>query len=151
MKVKDLMRTNYVTITHDTHIRDVNRILHQYNLKNLLIINDSDELVGIVTYSDLFRHLLPNYNMLLLHNKIEHNPEKIEDMAVEIFNKPVEEIMTKEPETVTPDLPILEAGALMLAHKVKQMPVIDNGKLVGIINHTDITWGLLLKDSKFFT
>ena len=52
--------------------------------------------------------------------------------------------------TVEPDTPAVHAAALMVAHHVKQLPVVENGKLVGIVGYKDITWGFLLKDCKYF-
>ncbi|VAX25034.1 hypothetical protein MNBD_IGNAVI01-2605 [hydrothermal vent metagenome] len=151
MIVKNFMRTNFVSVSSDTPIKRVNQLLHQFNIKYVLITEKEDELIGIVTYSDLFRHLLPSYVEFLTH--ADENilfPENIEERTLELIDKPVKEIMTKEPETVRPELPLIEAGALMLANKVKQLPVVEGDKLIGIINYTDITWGLMIKNCKYF-
>jgi len=151
MRVKNFMRTNFVSVSLDTPIKRVNQLLHQFNIKYVLVTEKEDELIGIITYTDLFRHLLPSYVEFLTH--ADENilfPENIEERTLELINKPVKEIMTKEPETVKPELPLIEAGALMLANKVKQLPVVEGNKLLGIISYTDITWGLMIKNCKYF-
>ncbi|NOX66427.1 MAG: CBS domain-containing protein [Chlorobi bacterium] len=151
MIVKNFMRTNYVSVSLDTPIKRVNQFLHQFNIKYVLVTEKEDELIGIITYTDLFRHLLPSYVEFLTH--ADENiffPENIEERTLDLINKPVKEIMTKEPETVKPELPLIEAGALMLATKVKQLPVVEGNKLVGVISYTDITWGLMIKNCKYF-
>lgn len=151
MKVKDIMRQNFFRIQNDEPVKRANQLLHQFQLKYLIVVDNDNKLLGIVTYSDLFRHLLPSYSDFLSH--ADENilfPESIEERTVELMNKPVTEIMTKEPITASPDLPIVEAGALMLANKVKQLPVVKDEKLLGVVSYTDITWGLLLKNCKYF-
>ncbi|NOX17202.1 MAG: CBS domain-containing protein [Chlorobi bacterium] len=151
MKVKEIMRKSYVSVTPDTQIKKVNQLLHQFHLKYLLITNEENELIGIVTYSDLFRHLLPKYSDFLAHTKENIlKPDVLEEKTMELIHRPVTEIMTREPEKISPDLPIIEAGALMLAHKVKQLPVVEENKLTGVITYADITWGLLIKNCKYF-
>lgn len=150
MEIKDIMRENFVTVEPDTPIKRVNQLLHQLNC-NFVLVEDDQKLFGIVTFSDLFRHLLPSYSNFLAH--ADENmlfPKHIEERALELINKPVTEIMTREPETVKTSLPIIEAGALMLAHKVKQLPVVDGDKVVGVISYTDITWSLIIKNCKYF-
>ena len=53
--------------------------------------------------------------------------------------------MTKNVITVSPDLEALKAGATMTARRVKQLPVVRNHKVIGIISHTDIGWGLMMQ------
>ncbi len=151
MKVEDFMRTDFISLRSDTSIKKVNQLLHQLNIKYILITSKNNELEGIITFSDLFRHLFPSYTDFLTH--AEENmlfPENIEERALELVNKHCKEIMTKEPETVKPGLPLIEAGALMLAHKVKQLPVVEKKEVVGVISYTDITWGFMIKNCKYF-
>ena len=54
-------------------------------------------------------------------------------------------MMTTDVVTVSPDLELLKAGALMTAHHFKQLPVVRDQKVVGIISHTDVGWGLMVQ------
>ena len=151
MIVEEFMRTDFVSLRGSSTIKKVNQLLHQMNISYIIITDENNKLEGIITFSDLFRHLLPSYTDFLTH--AEQNmlfPEKIEKRATELVNKKAKEIMTKEPEYVRPSLPLIEAGALMLAHKVKQLPVVEKGKVIGVISYTDITWGFMLKNCKYF-
>jgi acetoin utilization protein AcuB len=67
----------------------------------------------------------------------------MEDRFTDIARVPVDEIMTRKVITVSPDLEVLKAGATMTTNRVKQLPVVRNDKVVGIISHTDIGWGLV--------
>jgi CBS domain-containing protein len=61
----------------------------------------------------------------------------------------VDEIMTRNVITVSPDLEALKAGAIMTARRIKQLPVVHNHKVMGIISHTDIGWGLMTQYAGF--
>jgi len=149
MKVRDFMQLDFVTLRPDEKIKRVNQLLKQ-NLKFVLVTNKENEVEGIITFSDLFRHLLPSYIDFLVHTEANILfPENVEKRALELVNKHAKEIMTKEPETVHPNLPLVEVGIFMLANKTI-IPVIEKGKLVGVISYTDITWGLMMKSCKCF-
>ncbi len=150
MKVKDLMTENPATINSNSTIRKVNALMHKKNLRNLIVVSDDNKVVGIITYSDLFRQVLPDYKELFEHEEYLVSPESMEERIEGITNKKVSEVMTREPETIDPGSYAVEAGAKMIGNKIKQLPVVNNGKLVGIITHYDITWGLLMRDCKFF-
>jgi CBS domain-containing protein len=64
------------------------------------------------------------------------------------MNVPVEEVMTRKVITVSPDSNAIQAGAIMTAIHVKQLPVVEKAKVVGIISYTDIGWGLMMKYSE---
>ena len=56
--------------------------------------------------------------------------------------------MTERVITVSPDVEILKAGAIMSANRIKQLPVVRNHDLIGIISYTDIGWGLISQNSR---
>lgn len=150
MKVSDLMNNCPVTVTPDTPLRKINLLMHRYHLNSVLVTSDDGKLEGIITYSDLFRQLLPSYEKLMTEEYLLQRPELLEEDTVDLINRPVKEVMTDNVKTIAPDTAAVKAGALMNAHKVKQLPVVDGDKLVGIISFTDITWGLLLKSAQLF-
>jgi CBS domain-containing protein len=53
--------------------------------------------------------------------------------------------MTKKVITISPDVEALQAGATMTARRIKQLPVVLGNKIVGIISHQDIGWGLMMQ------
>ena len=79
------------------------------------------------------------------HEEYMTDPQLMEDRFRDITSVPVDEIMTKKVITVSPDFEALEAGGVMTAHRVNQLPVVRNNKVVGIISHTDIGWGLMMQ------
>ena len=144
MKVDELMRTNVLTVAPDTPLRKVNEMLHHF-LSDYVIVTEGKKALGIATYSDLFKQLLPSYEEVMEDETYWLNPESMESRASALVQKPVSQVMTKNLITTWPEMPLVEVGALMTAKKVKQLPVLENGELVGVISFRDITWGFLLR------
>ena len=69
----------------------------------------------------------------------------MEDRFEDFATVPVGEIMTRKVITVSPDVEALQAGATMTARRIKQLPVVQDHKLIGIISHQDIGWGLMMQ------
>jgi len=145
MKVHELMNPGVVTVGTKTPLRKILELMLRHHLNDLLIVDSEQRLAGIVTYSDLSRKLLPTYGELTEHEEYITSPEAMEGRVADMANIPVDEIMTKNVITVSPDLEVLQAGATMTAHRVKQLPVVRDQKLMGIISHTDIGWGLMMQ------
>jgi CBS domain-containing protein len=145
MKVLDLMNPKVITVGPKTPLREILQLMLRYHLNNILVVESEQRLTGIVTYSDISRKLLPTQKELMEHEEYLTTPQLMEDRFRDIASVPVGEIMTRNVITVSPDLEALKAGATMTARRVKQLPVVQNHKVVGVISHTDIGWGLMMQ------
>ena len=145
MKVLELMNPKVITVGPKTPLREVLQLMLRYHLNGILVVDSEQKLEGVVTYSDLSRKLLPTQKELMEHEEYLTTPQSMEDRFRDITSVPVDKIMTRNVITASPDLEALKAGATMTAHGVKQLPVVQNHKVMGIISHTDIGWGLMLQ------
>jgi CBS domain-containing protein len=143
MRVLELMSPRVVSVGPKTPLYEVLQLMLRYHLNDILVVDSEQKLVGIVTYPDLSRKLLPTEQELMEHEEYMTTPQSMEDRFTDIARVPVDEIMTRKVITVSPDLEVLKAGATMTANRIKQLPVVRNDKVVGIISHTDIGWGLV--------
>ncbi len=143
MKVLELMNPQVMAVGPKTPLWEVLQLMLRYHLNHILIKEDGQKLAGIVTYTDLSRKLLPTQKELMEHEEYLTSPQLMEDRFKDIAHLPVEDVMTKNVITVSPDLEALKAGATMMARRVKQLPVVRNHQIVGTISHTDIGWGLM--------
>ena len=125
MFVKDIMTMNVVTIPSNTSISDAKRIMEAHRIRRLPIV-DRGKLVGIVT-----EHRLEAYT-----------PSKATTLSVWeigylLGNTPVKEIMEKNVVTATPDMTVEEVLALAQEKKAGALPVLEDGRLVGIVTTND--------------
>jgi CBS domain-containing protein len=145
MKVLELMGPKVITVGPETPLRDILPIMLRYHLNDILIVDSEQRLAGIVTFSDLCRKLLPTEKELMEHEEYIMTPQSMEDRVRDIVSISVDQIMTKDVISVSPDLEVLQAGATMIARRVKQLPVVRDNKVIGIVSHTDIGWGLMMQ------
>lgn len=110
------MNKDVVVAEPEITIREAARTMSQYRIGSLVILKNK-KIVGIVTERSILVAIA-------------------EGKDVELTT--VEDIMTKDVVTVDPDKTIEEAVSLMVGHRIKKLPVVDGGKLVGIITASDI-------------
>jgi acetoin utilization protein AcuB len=120
MLVNNIMSENPVTISPDKRVGQALKLMQKHNIRHLPVLKD-ERLVGWITSRDLREVLLAS--ML----------EKIT----------VADVMLKTPITVTPDTQVEEAARLIYEHKIGGMPVLEGGKLVGVITMLDLVSAFL--------
>jgi len=131
MKVKDVMNWNVVTIPSDTPIMEAKKIMQTHKILRLPIV-DKGKLVGIVTKERIDRQ----------------GPSPATSLSVWELNyllakMTVKEIMRKELVTVTPNTSVESAVALAQSKGVGALPVLEDGKLVGIVTTNDFFYKVL--------
>lgn len=124
--VRDFMTGSVTTVPHTARLLDAALILRRTGFRHLPIVN-GEKLVGIITDRDIHR-FAPS--LLSKITADEYNS---------IFeNTPLERVMTKAPITVSPVTPVADAVAILHEKKLGCVPVVDNGRLVGILTVTDM-------------
>lgn len=124
--VKDWMTPNPITAIPETTLPDALMVMKKYNIRRLPVL-DGDRLVGIVTRGDL-RGAQPSDATSLSIFELHYLVGRIT----------LQQIMTPNPITIPLTATIQDAARLMLQRKVAGLPVMDNGRLVGIITESDI-------------
>ena len=139
MQVKDAMTTNVVGIQSDAGIDQAVEIMLRSRISALPVFDDEHTLVGIISEGDLLRRAelgterrRPRWLELLL------GPGRFATDYVHAHGRKVDELMTYEVVTVEQDAALEEAVDLMNRHKVKRLPVMANGRLVGILARADL-------------
>jgi acetoin utilization protein AcuB len=127
MLVKDRMSAHPITIEPDTSVTEALSFMRQNRVRRLPVVDRHGNLLGIVSEKDLL-YASPSPATSLSVYEIGYLLSKLK----------VKEIMTREVITVCPDCPIEEAARIMVDHKIGGLPVVEDGRLVGIITETDL-------------
>jgi CBS domain-containing protein len=96
------------------------------------------KVAGVITKADIFKAALPGYSDIIEDENNIASFECIEERAHKLYDKKVRDLMGTPPITITSDMPIVRVGSLMILRRIKQLPVVDNGRLSGIVTLTDI-------------
>lgn len=147
LKAKDIMKKELITLSPDTEITAAAKILLERRINGAPVVDSKGRLKGILCQSDLIaqqkRIRIPSvFNLLdgLIPLTSQKNLEK--DMK-KIAATTVAEAMTVDPATVDPETTIENIATLMVEKKFHTLPVVDQGRIVGIIGKEDVLRTLL--------
>jgi CBS domain-containing protein len=118
MFVKEIMTTDVKTIRPEDNIKRLAEMMVKNKIGSLVVVEGSGEVVGIATERDIIEDII----------LLGKSPEEVK----------VRDVMTKDIITVNPGDTLEEAAEVMVEHKIKKLPVIDKGRLVGIVTATDL-------------
>lgn len=127
------METEVVTVRVDATYEEAARTLHECGCGSAPVTDGAGKLVGMVSERDLFRILFPFYRSFYENPELYVDFENREGKIDEVKAKPVSLFMTREVAYVTPEMPIMRAGSLILARQVRRLPVVDAGRIVGAV------------------
>ncbi|WP_370104692.1 CBS domain-containing protein [Winogradskyella sp.] len=121
LKVRDYMTTNLITFKPDQTVQEVVEALIRHKISGGPVVNDRNELVGIISEGDCLKQLSESryYNMPLEHDNVEKR-------------------MAKNVETIDGNMDVFDAANKFLQSKIRRFPIVENGKLVGQISQKDI-------------
>lgn len=131
MLVRDIMTRNVITITSDTYVLDAERIMEVNRIGRLPVVDDG-KLVGIVTKNDVLKA-----------SPASTTPSNQRQLFYLMSKLTVKEVMKREVLTISPDTTIEKSVALAQKNKVGSLPVVEGGRVVGILTTNDIFYKIL--------
>jgi len=137
MLVSETMSTNVKTASSNTPVKELANIMCINNISGLPVVDDENNIIGIVSEKDLLRRMFPDMADLVKEEGMP-NFEEMEKNYSDTLSLVADDIMTKAVSSVRPDMPIMKAASLMCARNIRRIPVVDNNKLVGIISIGDV-------------
>ena len=152
MKANDFMTKNVVSCHEDSTIEEAATLMAENGFSVLPIVDSEDILVGIISESDFvgkeieIPHAMASVKQLFGQSFYFRDVELI---YAQSKKKKVSEIMSKTPRTITPETSLTSIINVMIAKGMKRLPVVENGKLAGIVTRKDIlrAFNKLTKDN----
>ncbi len=152
--VKDFMNENVVCLSPDDTIFDAAKILSQLNIAGAPVVKN-DKIVGIVSISDMIKFIdiklgkLPKIDtpglstLLLALVQMQKVRSDFKKELEKITKTKIKEVMTKNVIIISSSQTMIDVAELIEKHDVNRLPVVDNGKIVGIVARADIIKSLI--------
>ena len=144
MNVRDIMDPDPVTVTPETDVQTVIGIMREHELPGVPVVNEGGRCVGIITDADLVLagddadlHL-PHYIELFGGIVFLESMSHFEDRLRKAVAATAKDMMTEDPVTVDADATVAEAARLISTKKHNRLPVVEHGRLVGVVTRVDV-------------
>lgn len=139
MKVRDVMTKHLVSVLPDVHVRDAAQMMASNGISGLTVVDEHGSLVGILSEGDLLhrRELNAETRRSWWLDLFASDRELAADY-VKSHSRTVRDVMTTKVITISPDDTLREVARRLEKHHIKRMPVIENGRLIGIITRANL-------------
>lgn len=143
MNARDIMTTRVITVTADAPVADIARLLVDNRISAVPVVDADQRVLGIVSEGDLMRR--PE-NQTERHSSwwlaLWELPEARAADYIHSHARTAGEVMTRDVVTVSEDAPLGEIAQLLEERRIKRVPVVRDGRLVGIVSRANLLHGL---------
>ena len=142
--VRDIIETDPASVTVADSVEQVLHVMRDNDLPGIPVVNEGGRCVGIITESDLvltdenddfhMPHYFQLFGGIVFLESISHWEERVR----KAFAATAEDMMTPDPVTIGPDATVREAAHLIARKKHNRLPVVEHGRLVGVVTRVDV-------------
>ncbi len=147
MRANQVMTRGVVTVPADASVYDAAFILLSAGISAAPVLNASGKMIGIVSEADLMYRpelgTLPRKSWL---DRLVADDVGTAREFIQSHSHRVADIMTKDVVSAGPRTPLTEIATLMREHKVKRIPIVEDGAVVGIVSRSHLLQGLLARE-----
>jgi CBS domain-containing protein len=147
--VSEIMERDPVTVSPESSVKDVVAALREHQLPGVPVVDSDGNVAGIVTEADLVLpdqdgdlHI-PHYINLFGGTVFLEPLSRFGDRLRKAFAANAADMMTRDVDTVRPDTTVRQAARLIHASGHNRLPVVEDGKLVGVVTRVDVLGALV--------
>ena len=154
LTVRDIMDTDVPVVTVADSVEHVLHVMRDHDLPGVPVVNEGGRCVGIITEEDLVLSdededfHLPHYFQLFGGVVFLESMSHFEERVRKAFAATAEDMMTPDPVTIGPDATVREAARLIARKKHNRLPVVEHGRLVGVVTRVDVLDALTSEDEE---
>jgi CBS domain-containing protein len=143
MKARDVMVSPVFTAKPSATVKEVAKLLLDRRISAVPVVDEGGELVGIISEGDLLRRAEigtePRHSWWL---RALSGDDALANEYVKAHARTVADVMTRGVITASPDTPLHEIAGLLERHSIKRVPIVKDGKLVGIVSRANLLQAL---------
>lgn len=148
MRARDIMTTRVITVDPDATVEEIAKRLIENRISAVPVVEAGGRLVGLVSEGDLMRRTEteterhPSWwlSLFLL-------PEQTAVEYVKAHGRRAKDVMSRQVISVAEDASLEEVAGVLEEHRIKRVPVINNGKLAGIVSRANLLHGLVARSA----
>ncbi len=138
LTVGDVMKREVITVKPEDSLKAVANVMFKHRISGVIVVDDDYQVVGMISNRTLIKAALPDYQSLISNLAMSYDSESFENILRTEENVHVSELMDTNIETVSEGTSVVETAALMLFKDLRRVPIVKEGKLVGVITISDI-------------
>jgi CBS domain-containing protein len=143
-RVRDIMETDVPVVHPEDSVESVLQVLRRHELPGVPVVNEGGRCIGIITGADLVLSEeegdlhLPHYFELFGGVVFLEPLRRFETRLRKAFSSTARDLMTEDPITIEADEPVAHAARLIAERKHNRLPVVEHGRLVGVVTRVDV-------------
>jgi CBS domain-containing protein len=147
MQVRDVVDAGVPVAGRSDSVRSVVVKMISRDCGVIPVVEDDGKLIGVIALRDVMLPMYPNLGDYIHDSVRSRDFVQMEEGYLGVMNMKAEEIMTPNPMTVSLDDPVLKAASYMGLKNLRRIPVVEDGKYVGIVGITDVNKALFFNKS----
>jgi CBS domain-containing protein len=145
MQVKDIMTRDVITVTGQTPVEEVAKLLLARHVSAVPVVDDSGAVVGLVSEGDLMRRVAdPEKQRRSWWLELFADPHSDVSDYIKTHGRTAADVMTQDVLTVSEGTPVSDVARILETNHIKRVPVLTDGKLVGIVSRSNLLQALAL-------
>src|SRR5215210_5106769 len=147
--VADIMETDVPVVSPEDSVETVLRVMRDHEVPGVPVVNEGGRCVGIITQADLvlsgedadlhLPHYFELFGGLVFLESMDHFEERLRKATAALAR----DLMTEDPLTIEPTASVEEAARLISRSKHNRLPVVEHGRLVGVVTRVDVLEALV--------
>jgi CBS domain-containing protein len=143
MKASDVMVKNVVTVGPDARVSEVAQLLLSHRISAIPVVGANGEILGIVSEGDLLnRHEAETTHRKSWWLELLASRETMAADYIKSHSQHVTDVMTRNVITARPDISVADLASLLETHRIKRVPIVENGKMIGIVSRANLLQSL---------
>jgi len=152
LRARDIMTKEVIHVSPETEVGQAARLLLDKHLNGLPVLGRGGRLVGMICQSDLIfqQKKIPIPSVFTILDSLIplNSPHSIEKEVAKMAAIIVEHAMTRDPIFVGPEATLEDMATIMVRKKIHTLPVVEDGRLVGVVGKEDVLRTLIVADTK---
>ena len=144
MQVREIMNINAIRILCGSTMAKAAELAAISNASGLFVVDEEDNFIGVLSEGDMMRTILPEMSEVMnVGRNLRETYNISSEKGAKLGSEPIDNHLIPDPITLKPEDSLLKAATTMAVKKMRRLPVVKNGKLIGTVSRGDICKAVL--------